>query len=143
MPMKKRPSVKRKEKRVVVYMVAADRVIYDSPAFTDQQKAVIELINGTFGWKYAGIYIEIAGERNEFERLLEDCQSGRVDVIVTKTMLQFGSSFIECIDTAQMLSQAKPPVEIIFTDEAVFTSDMETLAKYINCCNQGEDPEKV
>ena len=46
-------------------------------------------------WEYAGVYADdgISGtktsKRDEFNRLLEDCEAGKIDIVLTKSISRF------------------------------------------------------
>ena len=47
------------------------------------------------GWQYAGVYADnaISGTKNrrkDFQRMLEDCRAGKIDVIITNAVIMKG-----------------------------------------------------
>lgn len=117
------------KKRVFLYVISEDSTYYKSPGFIDQQLTMMGFINNTIGWEYGGLYVEVSGEHTAMATMISDCRSGKIDVIVTNSMLRFGKSLKDSLEIAEMLKALDPPVEIIFTDEAIFTSDDEMMEK--------------
>ena len=114
-------------KRVCLYFIAGDGAVQDTDAFNQQQDAITELINNTPGWQYKKIYFEHAGKHTALNELLQDCGSGKIDIIVTKSIWRFAGNIRETFNVIDRLSGMEPPVEVIFTDEAIFTFDSDKL----------------
>lgn len=114
-------------KRVCLYFIAGDGAVQDTDAFNHQQDAITELINNTPGWQYEKIYSERAGKHAALEEMLHDCSAGKIDIIVTKTIWRFAGNIRETFNVIDRLSAMEPPIEVIFTDEAIFTFDSDKL----------------
>ena len=117
------------EKRVCAYC----RVSTDDPAQTTsyelQKKHYAEQIDNTPGWKFAGIYADEGisatslKNRDEFNRMIEDCNAGKIDVIVTKNVSRFARNVVDCISIVRKLAQLNPPVGVKFENEGFFSLD--------------------
>ena len=129
--MKTEPQMLRDEdsgnKRVCIYLIAPDDAYEHHQEFVQKQVNVIQLINDTAGWQYEDMYMDRRGEQSAFNEMLEDCIQGKIDVIVTKSIWQFAGSIRETLATALMLLAHDPPVEIVFSDQAVFSSDRDKI----------------
>ena len=59
-----------------------------------------ELIQSNPEWEYAGVYTDefVTGtttdKRNEFQRLLADCEGGKIDIVLTKSISQIGRAHV-------------------------------------------------
>lgn len=83
-----------RRKRVAAYA----RVSVESARMQHSLSAQISyysaLIQKTPEWEYAGVYADygISGtgmrDRDEFNRMLADCEAGRIDIILTKSIQQ-------------------------------------------------------
>jgi len=118
----------RDRKRVCLYYSADERT--DREAFARMHEGITELINNTAGWKYEKLYVDHPGEHEAFEDMMRDCSQGNINVIVTKSIWRFSGDITENFRVIDRLAGMDPPVEIIFTDEALFSSDVEKLKKY-------------
>lgn len=118
----------RKKKRVCLYYATDEAT--DRESFTKTHEAITELINNTAGWKYEKLYIDHPGEHEAFEDMMRDCSLGNIDVIVTKSIWRFSGDMAENFRVIDRLAGMDPPIEIIFSDEALFSSDVEKLKKY-------------
>ena len=85
-----------------------------------------QLIQRTHGWIYAGVYADeaITGtkcERPEFQRLLEDCRAGKIDLILTKSVSRFARNTITTLETIRELRALG--VDVFFEEENINTLD--------------------
>ena len=117
----------KKLKRVCLYIVAEDKDMRRTEEFMDQQLTLIHLINNTPGWKYEKIYMDILREHTQFDEMIADCEAGKYDIIVTKSILLFDKTVYHTLKLARHLAELNPPVEIIFTDQAIFSLDSDRL----------------
>ena len=116
-------------KRVAAYC----RVSTDDPAQTTsyelQKKYYEEEISSKPGWVFAGIYADegISGtslkNRDEFNRMIADCYSGKIDIILTKSVSRFARNVVDCLSVVRKLAQLNPPVGVKFETEAFDSLD--------------------
>ena len=81
------------------------------------------LIQGNPEWEYAGVYVDsgvsgtsMAG-RTEFKRLLADCEAGRVNIILTKSISRFARNTVDLLETVRHLKELG--VEVRFEKENI------------------------
>ena len=118
----------KRNKKVCIYQAADDSAFYETETFIKQQTAIIALINNTTGWQYERMYLDIDGSHKEFQNMLEDCRAGKIDVIVTKTILRFAGTLEETLQVAKELVEMNPSIEIVFADEALYSTDEEKMS---------------
>jgi len=53
--------------------------------------------------------------------MIEDCQAGKIDMIITKSVSRFARNVVDCIKYARMLRSLSPPVSIYFETENINT----------------------
>ncbi len=94
--------------RVAAYArVSADKdaAFHSLEAQTEYYEAYVR---GHEDWQLAGIYSDdgISGTvitRPEFQRLLEDCRAGKIDLVVTKSITRFARNTVVLLETAREL----------------------------------------
>ncbi|MGN0405984.1 MAG: recombinase family protein [Bariatricus sp.] len=59
--------------------------------------------------------------RTEFQRMIRDCENGKIDLILTKSISRFARNMGDCISTIRRLQEMGIPV--IFEKEAINTED--------------------
>ena len=124
------PKINVKKIRVAAYC----RVSTDSDAQLESleaQKTHYEnYINSRNDWEFAGLYYDegITGtkkdKRQELLRLIDDCKSGRVDFIVTKSISRFSRNTTDCLELVRQLLALHIP--IFFEKENINTGSMES-----------------
>lgn len=80
--------------------------------------------------------------RKEFSRMLEDCNSHNLDIILTKSISRFGR---DTLDTLEALNQLKTlGVRVIFEQEDLDTAntDNELIISIIEAISQAENESK-
>lgn len=70
-----------------------------------------ELIQKNPAWEYAGVYADdgITGtktnDRTEFNRMLADCEAGKIDIILTKSISRFARNTVDLLNTVRHLKE--------------------------------------
>jgi DNA invertase Pin-like site-specific DNA recombinase len=78
-------------------------------------------------WNFAGIYADDGisatntKKREEFNRMIEDCMSGHIDMIITKSISRFARNTLDCLKYIRMLKEKNIPV--YFEKENINTMD--------------------
>ena len=85
-------------------------------------------INANQEWEFAGLYYEeVSGtkkeRRPELNRLIKDCEAGKVDLIVTKSISRFARNTTDCLEIVRSLMNLD--VGIYFESENINTLNME------------------
>lgn len=119
-------------KRVAVYA----RVSTDDPRQTSSyelQKRYYEAqIEKHPNWTLAEIYADEGRsgtsmeKREEFNRMIEDCKAGKIDMILTKNVSRFARNYVDCGQVVRALLALRPPVGVYFESEGLFTPNMES-----------------
>lgn len=74
-------------------------------------------------WEFAGVYADdgISGtgiaKRTEFLRMIADCEAGKIDIILTKSIQRFARNTIDLLETVRHLKDIG--VEVIFEKENI------------------------
>ena len=92
-----------------------------------QIKAYKEKIMATPNWKYVGTYVDdgFSGtsteHRHGFQKLMQDCMDGKIDMVITKAVSRFARNLLDCINWVEKLQNLDPPVRIFFEQESLDT----------------------
>ena len=126
-------TVLKPRKRVAAYA----RISMESDRLNRSLSAQIshfsELIQRNPEWIYVGVYADsgISGgdirRRAEFQRLIDDCNAGRIDIVLCKSISRFARSTVDLLETVRHLKTIG--VEVRFEKENIHTlsSDGELL----------------
>jgi len=138
------------EKRVAIYA----RVSTDDPRQTSsyelQKNHYADVVSRHPGWNLVNIYADegISGtslqHRDAFVNMIKDCQNGKIDLIVTKTVARFARNILDCIGYVRQLAAMRPPVGVFFETENIHTlnSSSEMLLSFMATMAQEESHNK-
>ena len=74
------------------------------------------------GWEYAGVYADEAftgtkEERPEFQRLMNDCKDGKIDIVLTKSISRFARNTVTMLEAVRELKSMN--VDVWFERENI------------------------
>lgn len=94
-----------------------------------QKQHYTEMIRSNPKWTSAGMYFDegITGTKKDkrpaLMRMISDCENGKIDLIVTKSISRFARNTTDCLELVRKL--AEMGVYIFFERENINTEDME------------------
>lgn len=120
------------ERRVAIYV----RVSTDDPNQTSsfelqKNHYCDDVISKNPSYNLVGIYADegISGtsmaKRKEFNRMIDDCHAGKIDLIITKSLSRFARNLVDTVTTIRDLANLRPPVGVLFETENIFTLDKD------------------
>ena len=131
-------------KKVAAYArvsVETERLMHSLSA---QVSYYSELIQSNPEWQYAGVYADsfISGtsikHRGEFQRMIEDCEKGKIDIILTKSISRFSRNTVDLLSTVRHLKNLG--IEVRFEKENINSaqSSGEIMLSILASCAQEE-----
>ena len=60
-------------------------------------------------------------KREEFNRIIDDCKNGKIDIIITKSISRFARNTLDCLKYIRQLKDMNIPVQ--FKKESINTMD--------------------
>ena len=82
-----------------------------------------DLIQRTPEWEYAGVYVDAGltgtstDARPEFQRLVKDCEAGKINIVLTKSISRFARNTVDLLSTVRHLKELG--VEVRFEKEHI------------------------
>ena len=82
-----------------------------------------DLIQRTPQWEYAGVYVDAgltgtsATARPEFQRLIADCEAGKINLVLTKSISRFARNTVDLLSTVRRLKELG--IEVWFEKENI------------------------
>ena len=133
-----------KLKRVAAYArvsVERGRTLH---SYSAQVSYYNELIQKNPEWEFAGVYSDlgISGtgieKRNDFKRLLQDCEEGKIDIILTKSVSRFARNTVDLLKVVRHLKELG--IEVRFEKEGIssLTGDGELMLSILASFAQEE-----
>lgn len=122
------PLPPKREKRVGIYCRVSTNSTEQLKSLTTQVSALTRLTAANPKWLLVDVYIDIASSktgssRKEFNRMLQDCKSHDIEIILIKSISRFGRDTVEILDA---LNQLRPlGVRVIFEQEVLDTADTD------------------
>lgn len=122
------PLSPKREKRVGIYCRVSTNSAEQLKSLTAQVSALTRLTAVNPKWLLVDVYIDIASSktgssRKEFSRLLQDCKSRDIEIILTKSISRFGRDTVEILDALNQLRALG--VRVIFEQEVLDTADTD------------------
>ena len=117
---------KLQKKRVAAYCRVSTELEEQQSSMELQMSAFREQIDARPGWELAGIYADngITGtqvqHRTEFLRMMDDCENGLIDYIITKSISRFARNTLECLSYVRRLKEMS--IYVYFEKERLDTS---------------------
>lgn len=118
-----------KKLRVAAYCRVSTAEEAQVGSFEMQVQHFTEVIECNPRYELARIYKDegISGtsvvKRKEFQKMIEDAQHGKIDLILTKSISRFGRNIVDILTSLRKLSGLNPPVAFNFETEGIDTSD--------------------
>ena len=120
-----------RQKRVAAYCRVSTDSEEQLTSYTNQMKVYTEMIAANKEWEFAGLYADegISGtradKRPQFQKMIEDCFKGKIDMIITKSVSRFARNTVDCLDYVRSLKEIG--VGIYFEEQNIDTlkSDSE------------------
>lgn len=113
-------------------------------SYSTQMSYYQELIGKREDWEYAGIYADEARsgtkmkKRDDFLRMIKDCEQGSIDMIITKSVTRFARNTVDSIETIRKLKALG--VAVFFQKENINTlsEHSEQMLTILSSLAQGE-----
>lgn len=123
-------TINREEKpklRVAAYCRVSTDSDEQATSYETQMEHYTSYIQRNPEWEFAGIFADdgISGtntkKREEFNRMIEECMAGHIDMIITKSISRFARNTLDCLKYIRLLKEKNIPV--FFEKENINTMD--------------------
>ena len=126
---RRRRSKSIERKRVAAYC----RISTDSEdqlnSYRSQVQYYTDKISENVDWMMAGIYADEAitgtqvAKREGFQKMINDCMSGQIDMVITKSISRFARNTLDTLKYVRMLKEKD--IAVFFGDENINTLSMD------------------
>ena len=112
-----------KKLRVAAYCRVSTDSDEQETSYEAQVTHYTEYIQKNPDWLFAGVYADngISGtrtaKRDEFNRLIADCDAGKIDLVLTKSISRFARNTVDLLETVRRLKENG--VEVWFERENI------------------------
>ena len=133
-----------KKKRVAAYCRVSTDQEEQLSSYEAQVNYYTNYIEKHPDYEFAGIYADegISGtttkKREQFNRMIEDCKAGKIDMIITKSISRFARNTLDCLNFVRQLKDLG--IGVTFEKENIFTLDSkgEVLLSILSSLAQDE-----
>lgn len=113
-----------KKKRVAAYARVSSGKDAMLHSLSEQVSYYSDLIQRNSEWLYAGVYSDedetgTKATRDGFQRLLNDCRVGRIDMVITKSISRFARNTVTLLETVRELKALG--IDVFFERENLHT----------------------
>ena len=115
------------KKRVAAYARVSTHDEDQLDSLSAQRSHYETLIKGKSEWIYAGVYYDegITGtsyaQREAFQRMISECEQGKIDMIITKSISRFARNTVDTIEIIRRLKSIN--VGVFFEKENIWSLD--------------------
>jgi site-specific DNA recombinase len=141
------PMPPKREKRVGIYCRVSTNSVDQLKSLTTQVSALTRLVAANPKWLLVDVYLDVASSktgstRKEFTRMLQDCKSRDIEIVLTKSISRFGRDTVEILDALNQLRNLG--VRVIFEQEVLDTADTDNdlLISIIESIAQAENESR-
>ena len=105
------PINERKKRRTAAYARVSTDNVQQMSSYELQKKYYEDFVVHHPNWTLVKIYADegISGtslaHRDEFNSMIADCRSGKIDMIITKSVSRFARNVVDCISMVRMLAE--------------------------------------
>ena len=116
-----------KKLRVAAYCRVATETEEQNLSYEVQVAHYTEFIKKNTEWEFAGIFADdgISGtntkKREEFNRMIEECMEGNIDLVITKSISRFARNTLDCLKYIRQLKEKY--IAVYFEKENINTMD--------------------
>ena len=113
--------------KVAAYCRVSTDSLEQESSYEAQCVHYIEYIQNNPRWELAGIYADegISGtstkHRDQFNQMIRDCEAGKINMIITKSISRFARNTLDCLQYIRKLKELG--IAIYFEKEAINTLD--------------------
>ena len=116
-----------KKLRVAAYCRVSTETEEQNLSYEVQVAHYTEFIKKNTEWEFAGIFADdgISGtntkKREEFNRMIEECMEGNIDLVITKSISRFARNTLDCLKYIRQLKDKN--IAVYFEKENINTMD--------------------
>lgn len=113
--------------RVGIYVRVSTDDVRQTTSYELQKKYYEEFVRAHPNWELVNIYPDegISGtslkKREQFMKMIADAKTGKLDMIITKSVSRFARNVVDFIGMVRDLAELRPPVGVFFESECIFS----------------------
>lgn len=139
--------LRKKKLRVCAYVRVSTGSDAQANSFITMLNYYTEYISNNPEWEFVGIYADEAvtgtrvEKREEFQAMMQECEDGNIDLIITKTVTRFGRNTVETLRAIRRLKELGIGVYFESQNINTLTEKSELLITILSSVAQGESED--
>ncbi|WP_278549752.1 recombinase family protein [Cloacibacillus evryensis] len=142
------PAVRSKiEKKVGIYCRVSANDMEQLNSLTAQISALTGHVATVDTWRLVDVYIDIASgksksPRKDFARMIEDSKQKKINIVITKSLSQFGRDTVDTLEALKVLRESD--VRVIFEQENLdsYETDNQLMISIVEALAQAENESR-
>lgn len=120
------------ERKVAIYCRVSKSDNSQDSSIEYQTECLVGVVREHPNWILVGVYSDKKSglnikKRKSFQKMIEDCLKGKIDIVLTKSMSRFSRNTVDIINTVRVLKEKE--LTVMF-DLENFTSDDENTLEF-------------
>ncbi len=120
------PVIPKMYEKVAIYCRISTHNQEQLKSLSNQVSGLTKKVYDNMRWRLSDVYIDFQSGleinlRPEFQRMINDCESGLLDIIITKNIGRFGRNTVEALEIIRKLTSCG--VKIVFDDDSINIGD--------------------
>lgn len=130
--------------RVAAYARISEETMKMQHSIEAQMMYYRQMIENNPAWEFAGVYADVGisgtemKKRSEMQRLLKDCENGKIDRILVKSISRFARNTIDLLNVVRFLKRMQIPVWFEEQDIDSMTEEGELMLTLMASVAQAE-----
>lgn len=132
---------------VAIYCRVSTTMQSQLSSMANQASFLVDMINKHYGWRLVDIYLDFKSgsateNRDQFQRMLNDIHSKKIDKIITKSISRFGRDALDIIQSIRLIKDMGGSV--YFDEENIDTAstDSELLISILSAYAEAENDSR-
>ena len=124
-----------KKLRVAAYCRVSTETEEQNSSYEVQVAHYTEFIKKNNEWEFAGIFADdgISGtntkKREEFNRMIDECMEGKIDLVITKSISRFARNTLDCLKYIRQLKEKN--IAVFFENINAYTRRKPMIRAFV------------
>jgi len=126
-----------KKLRVAAYCRVSTETEEQNSSYEVQVAHYTDFIKKNAEWEFAGIFADdgISGtntkKREEFNRMIDECMEGNIDLVITKSISRFARNTLDCLKYIRQLKDKN--ISVFFEKDYIKHGENPAISRFIAC----------
>jgi DNA invertase Pin-like site-specific DNA recombinase len=135
--------------RVGIYARVSTCMSQQTLSYEMQQKYYSDMVEMRPNWTLERIYADegVTGtstkKRDEFNKMIQACREGKIDLIITKSVSRFSRNIEDVVKIVRSLATQNPPVAVYFENEGIYSLNRNDDARLAQAAINAQEESRI